>query len=107
MGNDLAVGSRERATKAVSDRISVARGDTKEQMQKLREDEEAGRRDWQAPRQRREKLSVGGDAVMLWGEERKKGNGDAAARRVVTREKKTVGACVFGLSSPPVEVCDC
>lgn len=65
-------------------------------MQELKEDEEAGRRNWQAPRQRKEKLSVGGDAVMLWGEEGKKGNGDAETRRVVTHEKKTVGACVFG-----------
>lgn len=105
LGNDLAVGNTEgNKGDAVSGGISVLEGDTRENRCTSSKGEEVGRRNWQAPRQRREKLSVGGDAVMLWGEEGKKGNGDVAddsylvtwpGWQMVCRKKKLWAIC-FG-----------
>jgi hypothetical protein len=53
------------------------------------------REDWQAPRQLRNKLTGGGDAVMLWGEERKKE--ETGGRRGRT-EKKNCGQNVLSLA---------
>lgn len=67
-------------------------------MQKLKRIRKRAGGNWQAPRQRREKLSVGGDAVKLWGEEGKKENGPAEAQASRNHmKKKTVGEC---FSSP-------